>query len=139
MPVETSASHRIQRIPPGRLWFGTTAAAVAWAVQGFTCFEIAVQACADGTDSWGPLSGLGVRILLGCLTLGFIAVAVAAGIVSYRTWTILAESRHLMQDEGLGREDYMALVGMFSSLACVVGLIWAGIPPIFFEVCNTIR
>jgi hypothetical protein len=139
MPVETAIHDRTQRIPPGRLWFGAAGAAVAWAIQGFTCFEIAVQACAGGTGSWGPLSGLGVRLLIGFLSLGFIAVAVAAGFVSYRNWIRLAESRHLKQDEGLGREDYMALVGMFTSLACVVGLIWAGVPPIFFDVCNTIR
>lgn len=139
MAVETSATDERRLIGPGRLWFGATGAAVAWAIQGFTCFQIAVQACSGGAGSWGPLSGFGVRLLLGFLTLGFLIVAAAAGITSYRNWRVFSETRDLMQAEGLDWRAYIALAGMFVSVTCVVGLVWAGIPPIFFEVCNTIR
>lgn len=139
MPVESAASGPTRIIPPGRLWFGVTGAAVAWAVQGFTCFQIAIQACANGTGSWGPLSGLGVRLLIGFLTVGFLIVAAAAGLVSYRNWRTISETRDVMQAEGHDWQAYLGLAGVFVSVTCVVGLIWAGIPPIFFEVCNTIR
>jgi hypothetical protein len=139
MPVQSAASDQTHFIPPRRLWFGATGAAVAWALQGFTCFQIAVQACANGTGSWGPLSGLGVRLLLGVVTLAFLIVAGAAGVISYRSWRTVTESRELMQAEGHDWQAYVALAGVFASVTCSVGLIWAGIPPIFFEVCNTIR
>ena len=139
MAVQTSASDRTHVIPPSRLWFGATGAAVAWAVQGFVCFQIAVQACANGTGSWGPLSGLGVRLFIGLLTLGFLAVAAAAGLISYRNWKTFSENHGLMEAEGRDWRAYLALAGVFVSATCVVGLIWAGIPPIFLEVCNTIR
>ena len=114
-------------------------AAIAWAVQGFTCFLISTQECSDGTGSWGPLSGAGVRILLGCVTAGFLAVAAAAGWISYRNWRTLSERRRLMQAEGIGREDFMALAGVFVGAACVIGLIWAGIPAAFLPACSSFR
>jgi hypothetical protein len=137
MPVETTI-HRSPRIPPGRLWFGAAGAAVAWALQGFTCFQLAVQACKDGSGSWGPLSPIGVRILIGGVSLAYLAVALASGFVSYRNWRSLSD-RGVMQAEGYGREEYMALAGMFVGLTASVGLIWSGIPPIFVNVCNTLR
>lgn len=138
MAVETTTQHT-HHIPPGRLWFGTTGAAIAWAVQGFTCFLISTQECADGTGSWGPLSGTGVRVLLICLTAGFLAVAAAATVVSYRNWRELSEHHHLMQAEGIGREQFMAIGGVFIGAASVIGLIWAGIAPIFLPACSSFR
>jgi hypothetical protein len=138
MPVETTAD-RSPRIPPARLWFGAAGAAAAWALQGFTCFTMAVQACKDGTGSWGPLSPVGVRVLIGCVSLAYLAVALASGFVSYRNWRGLSDGRHLMQAEGYGREEYMALVGIFVGLTASVGLIWASMGPIFCNVCTTYR
>lgn len=138
MTVQTT-SDRVQHIPPRRLWFGATGGAIAWALQGFVCFLITTQACADGSADWGPMSGMGVRVLLGCITLGFLLVAAASAWVSYRNWRMLAEQRHLMNAEGVGREQFMALIGVFVGTACVVGLIWAGIPSFFIDVCNSFR
>ena len=123
-------------IPPGRLWFGAAGAAVAWAVQGFTCFEIATQACADGT-------GTGDRSRRRRPDFNWLCDRRISGRRGRRghcilpNWRSLAESRELMQAEGTGREEYMALVGVYVGATCVVGLIWAGIPPIFLNVCNT--
>ncbi len=132
-------THPAHEIPSGRLWFGAAGAAIAWALQGFTCFEIAVQACKDGGSSWGSLSGLGVRVLLGVVTAAYLGIASASGVVSYMNWRSLVENRHLFQAEGIGREEYMALTGVFVGAATVLGLIWAGIPPLFLDVCNTYR
>jgi hypothetical protein len=138
MSVQTT-SDPSQRVRPASLWFGATAGAVAWALQGFTCFEIAVQACADGTGNWGPLSGPGVRILLGCVTLGYLAVAAASGFVSYRNWRTLSNHRQLTHAEGIGREEFMAIAGFFVGAAAVIGLIWAGIPSILIPTCSSYR
>ena len=138
MPVETT-TETSQRIPPGRLWFGAAGGAIAWALQGFVCFEIAVQACKDGTGNWGPLSGPAVRILLGCVSLGFLVIAAASGYVSYHNWRTLSERRRIMQAEALGREEFMALIGAFVGLAAVVGLIWSGLPAIWIPTCSSYR
>jgi hypothetical protein len=138
MPVETSVDSP-PRIPPRRLWFGSVGAAVAWALQGFTCFQIAVEACASGTGYWGPLSPAGVRILIGCVSAAYLAVAAASCFISYQNWKRLTEARGLMEAEGYGREEYMALAGIFVGITAGVGLIWSGLPPIFCNVCNTFR
>ena len=138
MTLQTS-SEQSQHVPPRRLWFGATGAAIAWAVQGFTCFLISTQECANGTGSWGPLSGAGVRILIGCITAGFLAIAAIATVISYRNWRILSEQRRLLEAEGIGREAFMALAGVFVGAACVIGLIWAGIPPLFLPACSSYR
>jgi hypothetical protein len=138
MPVETS-SNQSTRIPPGRLWFGAAGAAVAWALQGFTCFILATQACKTGTGYLGPLSPTLVRVLIGCVSAAYLVVAAASGIFSYKNWRILAQQRKLLEAEAYGREEYMALTGTFVGLTAVVGLIWSSIPPIFFSSCNTFR
>jgi hypothetical protein len=136
MPADT-ISERSPRIPPGRLWFGAVGAAVAWALQGFTCFLLSTQACANGTGHWGPLSGAGVRILLGCVAAAYLAAGVASGWVSYRNWRQLADSRPLLAAEGYGREEYMALAGVIVGVTAGVGLVWAAMAPIFENVCTT--
>jgi hypothetical protein len=128
-----------ERLPQARLWFGTCAAAFAWAVQGFTCLQISTQACKDGNGDWGPLSGPEVRILLGVVTLILLAVAVTGGLTSYKNWRTLAEQRRITRDEGLSREDFMALIGVFLSVAFSLGIVWAGIPPILIDVCINAR
>ncbi len=138
MPVETTID-RSPRIWPPRLWFGAAGAAVAWALQGFTCFLISTQACKNGTGSWGPLSPIGVRILIGCVSAAYLAVALASCFVSYQNWRSLSDTRSLKNAEGYGREEYMALVGIFVGAIVGVGLIWSGIPPFFCDVCNTFR
>lgn len=134
MPTEITTDHS-NRIRPARLWFGAVGSVVAWALQGFTCFEIAVQACRPG----GPLSPTGFRVLIGCVSAAYLAVAIAAALVSYQNWRTLSDAHDLMQAEGYGREEYMALAGVFVGVATIIGLVWAGIPAGFFDVCNTFR
>jgi hypothetical protein len=121
------------------LWFGTAGAGISWALQGFTCFLIATQACANGTGNWGPLPAAGVRIALVCVTLIYLSVAAAAGVVSYRNWRTLSESQRLTQAEGIPRENFMALTGAFVGAASVVGLIWASFPFFLIPVCSSYR
>jgi hypothetical protein len=134
-----ATSDSTHHIRPASLWFGATAGAIAWALQGFTCFEIAVQACADGSGNWGPLSGPGVRVLLGLVTLAYLAVAAASGFVSYRNWRALANHRRLIDAEGVGREEFMAIAGAFVGVAAVIGLIWAGLPSLLIPTCTSYR
>jgi hypothetical protein len=138
MPVESSYDHS-RHIRPARLWFGAVGAATAWALQGFTCFLIATQACANGIGYLHGIPAFGVRVLIGGVTGLYLAIALASTWVSYGNWRTLADHRQLMQAEGLGRQEYMALVGVFVGITSSVGLIWAGIPPFFLDVCNTIR
>ena len=127
------------RDSPGSLWFGATAAAVVWALHGATCELIASKACQNDIGSWGPLSPLGVRWVLAAVTLIALAVAVSAGFISFRNWRQLAGQEDLGHAEGRRRMQFMALVGVFSSVAFTAGILWAGIPLILLDICMKAR
>lgn len=128
------------RISQASLWFGACAAAVAFSIQGFVCFQIAVQACKDGhVGDWGPLSAVGVRGELDAVTAFLLAIAVIGGIISFRNWRALSEHERLIEAEGKSREAYMALAGVFVSTAFVIGIIWLGLPTAFLNTCVTAR
>lgn len=123
------------RLPQRRLWFGTTGAAAAFALDGFLCFLISTQACQDGNGDLGPLGGPGVRILLGVISLIFLAIAVWGGLTSLRNYRAVSEQRSLTHGEALNREAFMALIGVFLSTAFTIGIIWVGLSPILLNVC----
>lgn len=138
--ADQSSSPPSQRISQTQLWFGACAAAAALAVQGFASFQIAVQACKDGhLGYWGPFSPAGVRVLLGIVTAFLLAVSIAGGILSYRNWRAASEQPRILEAEGRSREAFMALVGLFVTAACVIGIIWAGLPAAFLHTCVTAR
>ena len=126
-------------VPEGWLWFGACAGAAAFALDGFVNFLICTQACQDGTGDLGVLSAGAVRMTLGGITVFFMALTVWGGIVSFRNWQRLSENRKLARAEGHGRQDFMALIGIFTSVVFLVGIIWAGLPLIFMSVCVTPR
>jgi hypothetical protein len=135
--ASTVPPHRISQL---RLWFGACAAAPALAIQGFACFLIAIQACKDGhVGDWGSLSAAGVRGVLGAVTAFLLAVAIAGGVVSFRNWQIVSEQQRVLEAEGRLREAFMALIGVFVSVSCAIGIIWTGIPSAFLNTCVTAR
>jgi hypothetical protein len=132
-PIETN------RVPPSRLWFGVSAAAIAWAIQELLSIVIASLACDNGAYVWTRLSAGGVRALLAVITLGLLAVTVTAGFTSFRTWRSLSAQRQLIRAEGRSREEFMALIGVFVSAVFVAGILWAGIPLIMIALCRSAR
>lgn len=128
------------RIPQGRLWFGTCAGAAAFVIQGFTCFQIAIQSCKDGhIGDWGPLNAAGVRWVAGSVSMFMLAVAIWAGFVSYRNWRIVSEQRRLTNAEGKSREAFMSLIGVFVSVVFAIAIIWASLPMAVLDTCVTAR
>ena len=138
MPTQTISVPHLH-VPPRRLWFGTVGAAVAWALHGVVCEIISANACQNGAGSLGSLSPLGVRWLLAGITIGFLAIAVASGIISFRNWRHVGSTGDLLHAEGPQREQFMSLIGIFVSVAFVVGIIWAGLPLIFLDICMKAR
>lgn len=127
------------QVPQGRLWFGFSAAAIAWTVQEFLSVVISSLACAEGAYVWTWISAGGARALLAVITLCLLAIAAAAGFISFRNWRSLSSQRHLIRAEGRRREAFMALIGVFVSVVFVGGIIWAGIPLIMIDLCRSAR
>jgi len=53
--------------------------------------------------------------MLGIITFGLLAVAIAAGLTSFRNWRSLSEKQSFVDAEGRGREEFMAIAGVFIS------------------------
>ncbi len=138
MPVETS-SNSPTHISPRRLWFGTTVAAISWALHGAVCEVISDQACQNGGGSLGPFSPAGVRWLLAGITLVALGFAAAGAIASTQNWRHLSAEEDLVHAEGRRREQFMALVGIFAGVAFLIGILWAGLPLVLLDVCVKAR
>ena len=76
-----------------------------------------------------------MKLLFLVVTLLLLATAIAAGAVSFRNWRELSRGTSLANAEGRGREEYMALIGVFVSFTLGVGIIWLGIPLAIIDLC----
>jgi hypothetical protein len=133
------SSHPGAEISQRSLWFGATAAAIAWALDGVICEVIASEACRTNTGSWGSLSPGGTKVLLGVITVAALAVASAAIAVSFRNWRQLSETRDFVHAEAVRRGQFMGLIGVFAGIVLAGGIVWAGLPLIILDVCVKAR
>jgi hypothetical protein len=126
-------------IPPKRLWFGFSGAAVAWILAGVVDAWLAWVACMGHEAGSGVFSSAGMRVLLGVVTFGLLAVATAGGVVSFNNWRRLSQSGEFMEAEGRGRQQFMALVGVFISISLAIGIVWFSIPIYILGICVRAR
>jgi len=121
-----------------RLWYTTTAAGIAWIVQGLSGFVIADAACEHGIIIWSIGAGGVIAILIAIGVIG-LCIAISGGWIGYRTWRDLSRARELIHAEGRGRGEFMALAGVFISTIFAIGIIWATLIPIIVGPCLVVR
>jgi hypothetical protein len=126
-------------VSPKRLWFGFSGAAVAWIIAGLVDAWIAWIACMGHEAGSGVFTPAGMRVLLGVVTFGLLAVATAGGLISFRNWRRLSDSHEFVEAEGRGRKQFMALVGVFISVSLGIGIIWFSIPIYVLGICVRAR
>lgn len=126
-------------VPPKRLWFGFSGAAVAWVIAGLADAWLAWVACMGHEAGSGVFTSTGMRVLLGVITFGLLAVATAGGMISFRNWRRLSEADDILEAEGRARKQFMALVGVFISVSLGVGIIWFSIPIYILGICVRAR
>jgi len=131
-----SETHTAPSVPPKRLWFGTAAAAVVWFVVELLNVGFAWEACRGDMAGRGPFSESGVHILLGILTFGSLALAVVAGLTSYRNWRALSEQPDITTTEARDRQEFMSVVGVFVSATLGLGIVWFAIPIYVLSFCK---
>jgi hypothetical protein len=137
--MNTQAKLPQSDIPPKRLWFGFSGAAVAWILAGIVDAWLAWVACMGHEAGSGVFTSVGMRVLLGVITFGLLAVASAGGLVSFANWRRLSQSREFMDAEGRGRQQFMALVGVFISVSLGIGILWFSIPIYILGICVRAR
>ncbi len=127
------------RLSQARQWYGFSAAAIAWALEGVIGVIVSAQFCPADLPHWGLVSQTSVKVALGLVTLVLLAIALSGGIVSFRNWRSLAGQREFTHAEGFSREAFMSVGGIFISVAFMVGIVWSGIPLIMLSECMRAR
>jgi hypothetical protein len=132
-------THRTEHVAPGRLWFGVAASAAAWFVLGLADILLTWAACVHREQFGGSSSHPGIRLLTLLITFVLFATILASGIVSYRNWRRLSADADLESAEGHGREEFMALLGVFVSLTLGFSVIWFALPFFILDLCVRTR
>jgi len=130
-------THR--KVSAGRLWFGFAGSAASWIALGIIDLLITWQACLGKEQYGGAHFEPGVKALYLVVTLGLLVTAVSAGRVSFRNWRELSPTGSLAHAEGRGREEYMALIGVFVSFTLGIGIVFSGIPLVIIDLCVRAR
>lgn len=124
-----------ETISPRRLWFGFVGGAVAWVLAGLLNVVLAWEACVSENSGSFFFTSTGIRVVLGVVTFLMLALAVAAGVVSYQNWRLLSRQRNLVEAEARGRREFMAIVGVFVSACLGIGIVWFVIPIYLVRFC----
>lgn len=122
-----------------RLWFGFATGICTWLGLGIADLLLAWKVCEAGPNSWGLVSKGSAIAIFAIITLILLGLTIAAGIVSFRNFRRITDNASLAHAEGTGRDEFMALGGMFISLALGIGIVWLGIPLFILDVCTRAR
>lgn len=132
-------TNRAAHVTPGRLWFGVAAPGVAWSVLGLTDVLLTWAACLHREQSGGASRHPEMLLLTILITVALFATIVTSGIVSYRNWRRLSADADLESAEGRGREEFMALLGVFVSLTLGFSVLWLALPLFVLDLCVRTR
>ncbi len=122
-------------VTPKRLWFGFAGSAIAWIIAGLLDVLLAWQACMGGEAGSFIFTQTGVRIVLGIITFGLLAVAIVAGVISFRNWRTLSRQPDFVSAEARGRKEFMAVFGVIVAATLGVGIFWFVLPIYILRFC----
>lgn len=111
-----------------RLAFGVFAPPVAWFVHEIVGVSITGRNCDAGLDGWQWAVLIGVSVAAA-------AVAVVAGLFSYRIFRGWTHGGSPTEAEGWDRVEFVSLFGMFISGLLLLNIIYFGAMPFVVESC----
>jgi hypothetical protein len=126
-------------IRPHRLWFGLVTAAVAWFSLGIAEMFITWRACLHNEEFGNASSQPAAMIAAYVVTFLLIALVAVGGFISYVNWRRLSTQPSILQAEGRGRSEFVALLGVYISITLGVGMVWMSIPLFILRLCARVR
>lgn len=110
------------------LWFGAFGAPAAWVVQLLAGYAFEEAACSSGSSGWGvDASAAHALLFAGCA-----AVAVAAGIASFRS---LRAAGRPESGDVRGRLAFTALAGLLASVLFLALICVTGVGSVVLDPC----
>jgi hypothetical protein len=137
--MASEITNRTDHIAPGRLWFGVAASAAAWFVLGLADILLTWAACLHQERLGGASGHPGILLFTVLITILLFATIMVSGTVSYRNWRQLSMDADLESAEGRGREEFMALLGVFVSITLGFSVIWLALPLFILDLCMRTR
>lgn len=130
-------------VSQARLWYGFTAAPIAWAVAGLAGYAIVGRSC-----SWHGLSLAALVVphapaVAGTLSILALLVIVSGMMISLDSWRRVTQEAG--RDIGVGepadwgRARFMAFGGLLMSALFLLGTVFIGLPTVLVDPCNVIR
>ena len=139
--IEHPAPHK-GRVPAPRLFAGLVGGPAAWVLQMLIGYASSSDACTltQGAHGQARLAGFHgeVGVLL-AVNLACLAIAVAAGLTSWRDWIRTREEKpgdtQALISIGEGRTRFLALCGMISGAIFATAILFNTVGPIMVPVC----
>ncbi len=138
MPVQTEP-HNSTSVDQPRLWFGFAAGAAAWLGLFIIDLLLAWKMCTELPNGVDVVSLGWLLYLMAAVTVAMLAITIAAGLISLRNFRRVSNHASLASTEAAGREEFMAVGGVFISVLLGIGIIWLGIPLIILNICTRAR
>jgi hypothetical protein len=118
---------------------GVVVSGAAWFLVGIAEMFITWRACLHneqfGSASSHP-SATAASFVVSFFLLGLVA---AAGFVSYYEWRRLSTQPSLVEAEGRGHHEFLALVGVLFSITLGAGMVWMCLPLFILRLCARVR
>jgi hypothetical protein len=134
--MDTETTRTATDIPPGKLWFGFAAPAIAWLVAGAIDLLIVWIACSHQQETAGSGGYMPGRILSFIVAVVLFALLLIAGFTSYRNWKALTPRPHFMEAPADDRREFIAMLGVIVSITLGFGIIWLALPPLWIQLCE---
>ncbi len=137
--IQHPAPHR-HRVGIGALWFGLTAAPLAWSIQQLASTALVGRDCYPHESPLAYPLWHGVWTVLLGISVASIALAIAGGAVSWRSWRHTRheqpDSAHHLLDRGEGRTRFMGMSGMIASALFLLGLVFGTAALFMVPLCG---
>ena len=121
----SEAQPRINPNGGSLLWFGMLGGPVIWVAQLLLNWNLTEGLCSPSFTGFLGVSSIRLVILLGGLIAAIIAIA--AGVVSYRSWQQMTQDRsqHIVEVEP---RQFMALGGMLLGAFFTLAIVFTTVP-----------
>lgn len=137
--IEHPAPHR-HRVGLAALFFGLGAAPFAWNMQLLFGAALSGHACYPRRTLLAVPMWPGVWWWLLAIDVAGIALAVAGGLVAWRSWRLASNessgSVHHLLDAGEGRTRFLAMFGILASCIFTLGLVFATAAMFLVPLCR---
>lgn len=122
-----------------RLWFGVVASGAAWFLVGIAEMFITWRACLHNEEFGNASQHSSAMVAAYVVSFFLLGLVATAGFLSYNTWRRLSTQRSLMEAEGRGHHEFIALVGILFSITLGAGMVWMCIPLFIIRLCARVR